>query len=96
MVKIIPRIFTGEADNNGVVEDPRTWLMHFEKVCRPNGWNEDADKLQVFMVFLEGEAGDWYDVNSEWVANDQRTWEQVKAAFTTCFQPVNYADEIEE
>ena len=48
------------------------------------------------MVFLEGEAGDWYDVNSEWVANDQRTWEQVKAAFTTHFQPVNYANEIEE
>src|SRR4051812_8730011 len=96
MVKIIPRTYTGEADDFGNAEDPRTWLNHYEKTCRPNGWADDDDKLMNFVVFLKGEADDWYDINKEWIEHDDRTWEEVKNAFTLRFRPTNYNDEIEE
>jgi hypothetical protein len=47
MVKIAPRVFTGEQDSSGNVEDPQTWLNHFNKVSISNGWNTDAVKGSV-------------------------------------------------
>ena len=96
MVKIIPRTFTREEDDFRVAEDPRTWLAHFEKVCRPNGWDNDNAKATNFIVFLEGEADDWYQVNQVWIEDNTRTWAQIKTAFIGRFQPANYEDEVEE
>ena len=73
MVKVHPRIFMGEQDSNGDAEDPRTWLSHFEKVCRPNNWNMEEEKMTNFMVYLQGEAEDWYDINTIWIENTHRT-----------------------
>ena len=36
MVKIMPRMFSGEEDARGMTKDPGKWLEHFEIMCLPN------------------------------------------------------------
>jgi hypothetical protein len=70
MGKLSPHPYTGEEDGVGVAEDPRTWLLHYEKICRPNGWDDDAAKLLNIAPFLVEEAGDWYDANAVWSGDE--------------------------
>lgn len=96
MVKIVPRNYSGEADNNGVAEEPGKWLKHFEKVCRANDWDDDEEKIDRLPLYLEGEAADWCEVNSEWLEDEARTWIEVKISFLLRFRPEDYEEEIEE
>ena len=71
MVKIVPRNYSGEANNNGVAEEPGKWLKHFEKVCRANDWDDDEEKIDQLPLYLEGKAADWCEVNSKWLEDDE-------------------------
>ena len=95
MVKIMPRMFSGEEDARGLTEDPGKWLEHYEMTCLPNNWFNDDDMMTNFPVFLTGEAEDWYVINKHWIENDLRTWEEVKDAFIERFRPADYDEEIE-
>ena len=96
MVKVQARMFSGEENEHGVVEEPGRWLKHFEIVCGPNNWLDDDAKKLNFPVFLTGEAEDWYMVN-EVLINDVATdWDDVKLLFVDRFRPDNYQEEIED
>src|SRR3954464_5440023 len=93
MVKAQVRLFSGERDPSGHVEDPETWLNHFEMMSVTNGWNTDILKKQHFPVYLTGEAEAWYMVYRAWINTAGTTWAQIKATMTTRFRPNNYAEE---
>ena len=78
MVKIAPRVFTGEQDSSGNVEDPQTWLNHFNKVSTSNSWNTDVLKIQHFPVSLLGEAEAWYEINASWIEAVGTHWRTVQ------------------
>ena len=96
MVKITPRIFTGEQDSSGNVEDPQTWLNHFNKVSISNGWNTDALKIQHFPVSLLGEAEAWYEINNTWIETVGCLWRMVQDRMIERFRPSNYQEELED
>src|SRR4051812_21177823 len=95
MVKNPVRLFSGEEDAYGNVEDPQAWLDHFDMVSLSNGWNTDILKKQHFPVYLVGEAGTWYKVNRTWVNLAATTWAQVSASITIRFRPDNYMEELD-
>ena len=77
MVKILPHPFSGEVDSFGNVEDPQSWLDHFDMVSIPNGWNTDILKIQNFPVYLVGEAAAWYTVMRTRINAVGTTWNTI-------------------
>jgi hypothetical protein len=90
------RLFCGEKDPSGHVEDPETWLNHFERMSITNGWNTDIHKKQHFQVYLTGEAEAWYMVNQNLINNPTTTWQHVRGGMITRFRPDNYMEELEK
>ena len=75
-IKVLPQRFTGEIGVDGYTEEPRAWLSHFNKVSHVNGWKTDAEKIAHVGVSLAGEAERWYDINCEWIEDENTTWLQ--------------------
>src|SRR4051812_46648495 len=69
MINSQVHLFCGEKDSSGHVEDPETWLNHFERMSITNGWSTDLQKKQHFQVYLTGEAEAWYMVNQKLINN---------------------------
>ena len=83
MVKTTIHPFSGEKDPSGHVEDPETWLNHFEMASVSNGWNTDVLKKQHFPVYLTGEAKMWYMVYQGWINGPTITWQNVRDTIIT-------------
>ena len=85
MVKIMPRKFSGEEDEQGKTEDPGKWLEHFEMTCLPNNWLDINDMVANFPAFLIREAEDWYIIYRHWIDEDVHSWDEIKEAFIERF-----------
>src|SRR5271169_3474613 len=94
--KILPRKFTGEMRMDGYAEEPQAWLSHFNKISHVNGWKTDAERIAYVGIFLVGEAERWYDINSEWIEDENTTWVQFQEQFIERFRPLRYSEELEE
>ena len=90
------RLFSGERDHSGHVEDPETWLNHFGRMSITNGWNTDLQKKQHFQVYLTGEAEAWYMVHQVLIDNPTTTWAHVQGAMIARFRPDNYMEELDK
>eukprot|EP00210_Caulerpa_lentillifera_P000116 g111.t1 len=84
------RSFSGLPD-----EDAISWLCHFKRVARINGWKTDSDKLWNIGVTFEGPSEIWYSDIEEWSLNASQTWKEFEDAFIERFKPPNY-DELTE
>src|SRR4051794_20074596 len=96
MGKTVPRSFSGEENSDGMAKEPGKWLKHYEKVCRANDWEADAEKVDRLPLYLEGEVADWCEINQAWMMHDDRTWVEVKMRFLRRFRPEDYEDEIKD
>ena len=63
MGKMQPRLFSGEADAYGWIEDPAAWLDHYEDICSMNGWMMDADRIRNVSIAFTGEAETFYQLD---------------------------------
>ena len=96
MVKATARMYSGESDAEGKMEDPGAWLDHYENICQVNGWNYDQDKMDKASLYLVGEADNWYRVNRSWIRSGYDTWADFREVFLKRFRPVNFLDDWEE
>ncbi|MGL5472244.1 MAG: hypothetical protein ACRDCT_29380, partial [Shewanella sp.] len=51
-----PPLFTGEKE-----QDITEWLVYYERACRVNLWNTDAEKARFLPCFLAGAAAIWFN-----------------------------------
>ena len=96
MVKAAARLYSGEADALGEVEDPGHWLDHYENICQVNNWNYDLDMMSNMSLYLVGEAEIWYKVNKSWIRTGEETWADFREIFLRRFRPVNFQDDWDE
>ena len=96
MVKATARMYSGEADAEGKMEDPGDWLDHYENISQVNGWHYELDMMCNMSVYLAGEAEIWYRINKAWIRAGDDTWAEFREVFTKRFRPVNFQDDWEE
>ena len=76
MGKMQPRLFSGEADAYGWIEDPAAWLDHYEDICSMNGWMTDADRIRNVSIAFTGEAETFYQLDKARFRAPTFTWAQ--------------------
>ena len=64
-MKIRPPLFSGEADGENV----EGWLLHFKGVCVASGIFDDAQRIALLTVSVEGEAERWARARGQVVAS---------------------------
>ena len=87
-MKIRPRVFSGEADG----EDVEGWLLHFEGVCVASSIYDDAQRIALLTISVEGEAARWARARGRWLQAEHRQWNDVKLEFIERFTD----DDLEE
>ena len=87
------RIFTGSTSEDA--EDPETWVRHFERIARANGWTTDSDRIAAATVSFSGQAERWCQSEATWIDDAARTWDEFKAAFIKRFRPAGFKDKLQ-
>jgi hypothetical protein len=76
---VAPKYFLGKPEE----QNPVDWIVCFEKYCEYKQLDEN-DKRELFVMMLQGSAGDWLSSTSHGYATP-RTFEKLKDDFLDCY-----------